>query len=145
MPSDVSTDNGKDIELILGKKLVTYSILVSLAVVAIAFVIYGEHGLYSAAYGCLLVVINFVIATKLLSAGARISPVALMAAAVGSMFVDLILLTVGTLPVVKADWMNLKVYGGALIITHLSAVALMARGVTGKLAYAGLRPPKRSN
>ncbi len=144
MPGDLSTDSGNDVELILGKKLIAYSLVASFVVVAIAFVIYGEHGLYSAAYGCLLVVINFAIATKVLSAGARISPVALMVSAIASLFVDLILLTVGTLPVAKADWMNLKVYGGALIITHLTAVVLMARGVTGKLAYAGLRPPKRS-
>jgi hypothetical protein len=143
VPGNLSAESGSDVELVLGKQLIFYSLITGVAVVGIAYVIYGQHGLYSAAYGATLVVINFLIATRLLMTGARISPVALMASAVGALFVDLALLTVGTLPVVKADWMNIEVYGGALIITHLVAVGLMARKVTGKLAYSGLKPSKR--
>lgn len=133
------------IELILGKKLIKYSLMVAPVIIAVSGIFFGSKGVYSSAYACVLVIINFVGATKFLSIGARISPVALMAAAVASLFFDLALLTVGTLPLVRAEWMDLKVYGGALIAAHLVAVGMMARNVTGKLAYSGMKPAKRSH
>ncbi|NNN15778.1 MAG: hypothetical protein HKL82_07980 [Acidimicrobiaceae bacterium] len=135
------SETGPEAEL--AKGMVLAVLLSAPFIVLVAALVWGHQGLYSALYGILLVTINFAVAAKGLSWGGRISPVALMAVAMGSFFFDLLLLTAAVLPVVHAGWMDLKALGMALIVSHIFAVSWEARRVTAYLAYGGIRPRGR--
>ncbi len=127
-------------EATLAKGMAIAAVVLGPILVALSYYLWGNNGLYSSLYALLLVVINFIVAARALVWGGRISPVALMAAAMGSFFFDLLLLTVAVIPVATASWMSLKALGMTLIAAHVAAVSWEARRVTAYMAYSGIKP-----
>lgn len=138
-------EEGLAVEVSLGRSMFFAALAVSPVLVLGSYLVSGIHGAESAGYAVTLVLINFAVASKMLAYAARISPVALMVAALSSFFFDLLLLTAATLPVARARWMDLADFGVVLIVSHLVSVVFVARRVTGKIAGGGLRPGWKRN
>ncbi|MGC8480993.1 MAG: hypothetical protein ACP5PJ_05545 [Acidimicrobiales bacterium] len=113
-------------------------LLMVIPLAVICFFIEGLRGLYSSLYAMGLVAINFFVTARILRYAASISPVAIMAGALGSFLFDLILLTVGTLPVARASWMSIGVFAASLIISYAIPVGAVIPSVIKRLAMDGL-------
>lgn len=145
MNEPVTFEDGPAVEVSLGKSMFFAALTISPLLILGSYFISGVHGAESAGYAVILVLINFAVAAKMLAYAARISPVALMVAALSSFFFDLLLLTAATLPVARARWMDLADFGVVLIVSHLVSVVFVARRVTGKITGGGIRPGWRRN
>jgi hypothetical protein len=110
------------------------------ALLAVAAVVWGLAGALSAAYGVGLVLANLSLSAILLAGAARISPVALMAAALFGYLLRLGLITVAVLLVKDAGWVRLVPLGLTIIVTHLGLLAWETRYVSASLAFPALKP-----
>ncbi len=116
--------------------------MVAPVAVVVAALVAGSRGALSAIFALALVGINFLIMLVLFRQGARFGMVGVMAAAFSALVVGLLVLTAATLPVAKAPWMDLPVFGAVVILGHLAAVLVESRRVSGRLGDGGLRPWK---
>ncbi len=110
--------------------------------VGAAALLAGYRGALSSIFAIFLVGINFLIMLVLFRQGARFGMVGVMTAAFLALLVGLLVLTAATLPLAKAPWMDLPVFGVVVIGGHLSAVLAESRRVSGRLGDGGLRPWK---
>ncbi len=111
-----------------------------LVLVAAAF--WGVAGALSAAFAIGLVLVNFLVAATLLTAGARVSIAMFALAAMGGFVLRLALLTVAVLAVKDHWWVELVPLGFTLVVTHLGLLIWEARHVSFSLAFPGLKPAK---
>ena len=111
-----------------------------LVLVAAAF--WGVAGALSAAFAIGLVLVNFLLAATLLSAGARVSVAVFALAAMGGFVLRLGLITVAVLAVKDHWWVELVPLGFTLVLTHLGLLVWEARHVSTSLAFPGLKPAK---
>jgi hypothetical protein len=135
-----ASSSGGEVEARIGRVLVRVSLVIAVPILLVGLLFGGLRGLYSAGYAELLVIVNYSVATRVLAWCARISPVALMGGALGSFAFVLVLLTAAIIPVARASWMNLVIFGVTLIAAHLIPVIVTASRVTGKIAFDGFRP-----
>lgn len=112
-------------------------------VLVLAGFYWGSHGALSAAFGCLVVVVNLLASGVVLSVAARISPVALMGGVMIGFFLRLAVITVAVLVVRHQAWVSPTPLGLALVITHIGLFAWEARYVSSSLADPGLKPTKK--
>ena len=119
--------------LLRGSKVVPLWLLVS-------FLVWGWDGALSAAYGVALIFANFVAAALLLTWAARISPAALMFAALFGFLVRLGALTVAVFAVSKISFFAPVPLGVTIIVSHLGLLVWETRYVSLSLAYPGLGP-----
>jgi hypothetical protein len=115
--------------------------LVPLAVAFGAF--WGMHGALSAAFGLGLAVANLLLAAAILSWAARVSLVALAAAALGGYLLRLGLLTVAVFAVRHQHWVEWVPLAFTLLVTHLGLLVWETRYVSASLAYPGLKPKRK--
>jgi hypothetical protein len=115
-------------------------LLVAPAVVAVAWAIWGPHGGISAGVGLALAVANLLLAAILLSWAARISLVALAAAAFGGYVLRLAILTGVVFAIHGLSWVSWVPLALTLVITHLGLLIWETRYVSATLAYPGLKP-----
>ncbi|MGC8466365.1 MAG: hypothetical protein ACP5O0_10660 [Acidimicrobiales bacterium] len=137
------SSSSEPVEARIGRVLVRSSLVMAIPVLVGGLLAGGSKGLYSAGYAEILVVVNYSVATRILVWCARISPVALMGGALGSFGFVLVLLTAAIIPVARASWMDLVIFGVALIVAHIVPVIVTASRVTGKIAFDGFRPSFR--
>jgi hypothetical protein len=104
---------------------------------------WGLHGALSAVFGLALAVANLVLAAVILSWAARVSLVAMAAAALGGYLVRLGLLTAAVFAVRHQHWVAWVPLAFTLIVTHLALLIWETRYVSASLAYPGLKPTKR--
>ena len=114
--------------------------LVAPVVVGVAWAIWGAHGGISAGVGLALAVANLLLAATLLSWAARISLVALAAAAFGGYVLRLALLTGVVFAIHGQPWVSWVPLALTLVITHLGLLIWETRYVSATLAYPGLKP-----
>jgi hypothetical protein len=114
--------------------------LVAPVVVGVAWAIWGAHGGISAGVGLALAVANLLLAATLLSWAARISLVALAAAAFGGYVLRLALLTGVVFAIHGQGWVSWVPLALTLVITHLGLLIWETRYVSATLAYPGLKP-----
>jgi hypothetical protein len=110
--------------------------------VVVAALFWGVAGALSAAFAIGLVLVNFVVAATLLTAGARVSVAMFALAAMGGFVLRLALLTVAVLAVKDHWWVELVPLGFTLVVTHLGLLIWEARHVSFSLAFPGLKPAK---
>jgi hypothetical protein len=110
--------------------------------VVVAGVFWGVDGALSAAFAIGLVLVNFLLAATLLTAGARISMAMFALAAMGGFVLRLALITIAVLVVKDQSWVELVPLGLTLIATHLGLLVWEARHVSSSLAFPGLKPAK---
>lgn len=102
--------------------------------------VWGTDGVASAAYGIALVFANFVAAAALLTWAGRISPAALMFAALGGFILRLAALTVAVIAASKIGVFDPAPLGITIIVSHLGLLVWETRYVSLSLAYPGLGP-----
>ncbi len=115
--------------------------LVPLAVAFGAF--WGVHGAMSAAFGLGLAVANLLLAAAILSWAARVSLVAIAAAALGGYILRLGLLTVAVFAIRHQHWVVWVPLAFTLLVTHLGLLVWESRYVSASLAYPGLKPKRK--
>ena len=111
--------------------------------VGVGAAFWGVHGAESAAFGLGLAVANLLLAAAILSWAARVSLVAIAAAALGGYILRLTLLTVAVFAIRHQHWVAWLPLAFTLLVTHLGLLIWETRYVSASLAYPGLKPPKR--
>ena len=130
-------------EVHVSTDMVKRGLIVAPVLIAIAGVIWGGDGMWSAAYGIAIVLANFLLAAGTIAAAARISLPVLMAATLFGYLVRLGLIFVAVYLVRDASWISLPALGATIIITHLGLLVWELKYVALSLAYPGLRPAAR--
>lgn len=120
--------------------IVRRGLIVGPLLVAICTAFWGWAGLASAALALVLVLVNFLLASSLITWSVRISPDAMLAAVLGGYLLRLGLLTAVVVPVRHADWFGVAPFAITLIITHLGLLAWELRYISATLAFPGLAP-----
>jgi hypothetical protein len=127
---DVSTD------------MIKRGLVVAPVLVAIAGVIWGGDGAWSALYGIALVLANFTVAAGLIAVTIRISLTLMMAAVLFGYLARLALIFVAVYAVRDAAWISLPALGATIIVTHLGLLVWELKYLALSLAYPGLKPPR---
>jgi len=118
-------------------------LLVAPGLVAVAALIWGVHGGESAAFAIACALGNLLLAAALVSWAARISLVALAAAALGGYVLRLALLTGVVFAVRHQGWISWIPFALTLLVTHLGLLLWETRYVSATLAYPGLKPRRQ--
>ncbi len=114
-------------------------------IVAVAALLRGADGAASAALAVAVVLVNLVLAAVTMAWAARISPAALMAAALGGFLVRMAIVT-GVVWLVRDEpWIDLPTLAVAILVTQLGLLAWETRYVSTSLAFPGLMPPAQSS
>jgi hypothetical protein len=90
-----------------------------------------------------VVVVNLLLSSVSLTWAARVSPTALMGAALGGFLVRMMLVTGVVVAVKGSAWVDLTALAVAILVTHLSLLIWETRYVGANLAYPGLKPPQK--
>lgn len=109
---------------------------------AVGAIGWGVDGALSVAFGIGVVMINLVLAAALLAWAARISPAAIMAAALGGFLGRMILVVLALAAVRDQSWVEVVPLGLTIVVTHLGLLVWESRKVSLSLAYPGLKPPR---
>jgi hypothetical protein len=117
-------------------------IKVAPAWLVLSFLIWGTDGVASGAYGIALVFANFIAAAGLLTWAGRISPGALMFAALGGFILRLAVLTIAVIAASKISVFAPVPLGITIIVSHLGLLVWETRYVSLSLAYPGLGPAR---
>lgn len=104
---------------------------------------WGPRGAVSAAYGVIVVVVNFLVAARITAAAARRGPTALAAAVMGGYVLRLASIAVAVLAFLQISWAEVWPLGLALALTHLGLLTTEVRHVSATLAAPGLKPSAR--
>lgn len=105
---------------------------------------WGVDGIVSAAYGLVIVVVNFLLAAYLLAAAGRISFALMAGAALFGYLIRLGLIFAAVMLVRNASWIEMVPLGIMLIVTHLGLLFWELRYVSGSMAFPGLKPKPMS-
>ena len=105
--------------------------------------VWGWDGLFSGAYGLVLVVANLLLGAALITWSVKISPNLMYGAVLGGYFVRLAILTAAVLPVRDAAWFEVVPFAIALVVGHLVLLIWETQRVSASLAYPGLKPSAR--
>jgi hypothetical protein len=122
--------------------MIKRGLVVAPVLVAIAGVIWGGDGAWSALYGIALVLANFTVAAGLIAVTIRISLTLMMAAVLFGYLARLALIFVAVYAVRDAAWISLPALGATIIVTHLGLLVWELKYLALSLAYPGLKPPR---
>jgi hypothetical protein len=128
------------VETQLAGDMVKRAIPAAPAIILVAAILGGSHGAWSAVLAVAVVVANFLLAAASLSWAARISPVALMATALGGFLMRMGLVTVVILAVRHTSWINLTTFAITILATHLGLLFWEMKYVGASLAFPGVKP-----
>lgn len=131
-------------EVEISRDLIRRGLIIAPLLIAICGVVWGVDGMWSAAFGVALVLVNFAIAAALIAVTARISLGLMMGAILFGYLVRLGLLLVAFLLVKDLAWVSRPALGVTMIVTHLGLLAWELKFVAASLAFPGLKP-HRSN
>jgi hypothetical protein len=110
------------------------------AIVALAALVWGGDGAWSALVAVAVVLVNLALAAISLSWAARRSLTLLMAVAMGGFLVRMALVTVVMLAVRDRPWIDLVALGVTVVVTHFGLLFWELRYVSASLAYPALKP-----
>jgi hypothetical protein len=103
-------------------------------------IFWGWGGVFSAAYAIGLVVLNFVLAARIMAWAAKISLAVLYGAVLGGYVLRLAVLMVAFFAVKGFGWFEVIPFAFTLVITHLALLIWETKYVSITLAYPGLKP-----
>jgi hypothetical protein len=129
-------------EVTVSRDMVRRGLIVAPVLIAICAVIWGGDGAWSSAYGIVLILLNFTIASGLIAWSARISLGLLMGAVLFGYLLRLGILLAAVLLVRDAGWISLPALGATIIVTHLGLLLWELKYVAASLAYPGLKPAR---
>lgn len=112
--------------------------------VAVAGLIWGLDGAFSAAYGLALVLANFALAAVLLSWAGRRSVGLLMGVALFGYLLRLAVVAGAVLVVKDMAWVELLPLGLTIIVTHLGLLFWETTKVSASLSFPGLKPDHKA-
>jgi hypothetical protein len=112
-------------------------------VVLLSWLVWGSRGAWSAMLAVAVVTVNLLLSSISLAWAARVSPTALMGAALGGFLVRMMLVTAVVIAVKGSAWVDLTALAVAILVTHLSLLVWETRYVGANLAYPGLKPPQK--
>jgi hypothetical protein len=101
---------------------------------------WGIHGVLSAAYALVLVLLNFALSAALLSWAARTSLGLLMGVTLFGYVARLALIAVAVLAISGQPWFSPIPLCATLLVTHLGLLIWETRYVSATLAFPGLKP-----
>jgi hypothetical protein len=127
------------VEKLIAADLVKRGLLIAPVIVAVCALIDGRNGAISAAFALTVVLANFFVSAAVLGWAAQ-TPTLLMAAALGSFLVRMIVLGVAVWAVHDESWVSLKLLAVTILVTHLGLLFWETRYVSATLAYPGLKP-----
>jgi hypothetical protein len=127
------------VEKIIAADLVKRGLLLAPVIVVVCALIDGRNGALSAAFALVVVLGNFFVSAAVLAWAAQ-TPTLLMAAALGSFLVRMVVLGVAVWAVHGASWVSLKLLAITILVTHLGLLAWETRYVSATLAYPALKP-----
>ena len=133
-------DTGPSPEAEITREIVKRGLIVAPVLIGVSWLIWGEAGAWSSAYGLGLVLCNFMIAAGLVATTARISYALMMAATLFGYILRLGIVALAVMLVRNETWVDLMALGLTLIVTHLGLLFWEMRYVSASLAFPGLRP-----
>ena len=136
---------GPSPELEVSTDLIKRGLIVAPILVAIAAIIWGGDGAWSALYGIALVLVNFALAAGSIALAARISLGLMMFATLFGYLIRLALIFLAIWLVKDAGWISLPALGATIIITHLGLLVWELKYVAISLAHPGLKPSLPAN
>jgi hypothetical protein len=139
-PADQHVDSPP--ELAIARDLVRRGLPAAPVVILVCGLIWGVDGAVSAAYGVLLVLVNFLIAASLLAWAARISLTMLMIASLGGFILRMGLVVAAVLLVKDTAWISLPALCATILVTHLGLLLWETRYVSASLAFPALKPQR---
>jgi hypothetical protein len=144
MPAMVTRLEGESVEIQVTADMVKRGLVVAPLLVAIAGVIWGADGAWSAVFAIALVLLNFLLSAALISYTAKISLGLMMGATLFGYLIRLGLIMLAVLLVKDASWISLPALGTTIIVTHLGLLVWELKYVAISLAYPGLKPARSS-
>lgn len=141
-PAIVTQLDGEPVEIKVSADIVKRGLIAAPAIVAIAAVIWGADGAWSAAFAVALVLLNFLLSAALISYTAKISLGLMMGATLFGYLIRLGLIMLAVLLVKDADWISLPALGATIIVTHLGLLLWELKYVAITLAHPGLKPAR---
>jgi len=144
MPAMVTRLDGESVEIQVTADMVKRGLMVAPLLVAIAGVIWGADGAWSATFAIALVLLNFLLSAALISYTAKISLGLMMGATLFGYLIRLGLIMLAVLLVKDASWISLPALGTTIIVTHLGLLVWELKYVAISLAYPGLKPARSS-
>jgi len=133
-------DPGPAVERQVAFDMSRRSLVLAPIVVGAGAAFWGLHGALSSAFGLGLAVANLLLAAAILSWAARISLVAVAAAALGGYLLRLGLLTAAVFAIRHQHWVAWVPLAFTIIVTHLALLIWETRYVSASLAFPGLKP-----
>lgn len=144
VPAMVTRLDGESVEIQVTADMVKRGLVVAPLLVAIAGVIWGADGAWSATFAISLVLLNFLLSAALISYTAKISLGLMMGATLFGYLIRLGLIMLAVLLVKDASWISLPALGTTIIVTHLGLLVWELKYVAISLAYPGLKPARSS-
>jgi hypothetical protein len=136
----VTRIDGPAVERQLAADLARRGVIVAPVLLIVAALGWGLHGVLSAGYALVLVLINFALSAALLAWAARTSLGLLMGVALFGYVARLALITVAVLAISGQTWFSPIPLCAALLVTHLGLLVWETRYVSATLAFPGLKP-----
>lgn len=127
-------------EVHVSRDMIRRGLIVAPVLIAVCAVIWGGDGAWSAAYGVVIVLVNFALAALTIAATARISLGLMMFATLFGYLIRLGLIFLAVYLVKDASWISLPALGATIIVTHLGLLAWELKYVALSLAHPGLKP-----
>ncbi len=134
--------DGEAVEVKVTADMVKRGLWVAPAIIAVAAMIWGENGAWSAAFAVALVLVNFAVSALLISTTAKISLGLMMGATLFGYLIRLGLIMLAVLLVKDAGWISLPALGATIIVTHLGLLIWELKYVAISLAHSGIAPPR---
>jgi hypothetical protein len=133
----VSVD-GPAPEVGISRDIARRGLMVAPVLIAIAAVIWGTAGAWSAAYGIALILANFAGSAVLIAGAAKISLGLMMGAIMFGYVIRLAIIFLAVWLVRDAAWISLPALGATIIVTHLGLLVWELKYVAISLAHSGV-------
>jgi hypothetical protein len=139
----VSVD-GPAPEVGISRDIARRGLIVAPVLIAIAAVIWGTSGAWSAAYGIALILANFAGSAVLIAGAAKISLGLMMGAIMFGYVIRLSIIFVAVWLVRDAAWISLPALGATIIVTHLGLLVWELKYVAISLAHSGVEADRNT-
>jgi len=127
-------------EVDISKDLSKRGLIVAPVIIALGGVIWKGDGAWSAGYGILIVLANFLLAAAIIATAARISLGMMLGGVLFGYLIRLGLIFLAVWLVKDAGWISLPALGATILVTHLGLLVWELKYVALSLAYPGLKP-----
>ena len=141
-PIVVTQLDGEPVEVKVSADMVKRGLMVAPLLVAVAGVIWGLDGVWSALFAIALVLVNFLLSAALIAYTAKISLGLMMGATLFGYLIRLGLVSLAILLAKDAGWISLPALGATIIVTHLGLLLWELKYVAITLAHPGLKPAR---